>query len=247
MIGLTRYPNRRRDVRIRLEAGVGSDQYVAARRDHGPFTPGDSGFRFNRGVDEGRYGIASVKLELHPDVNSAFVRPGIGAVLRAEAATGDLAWRRAELRIVARRMLGPFILCSTGGRGRGRRRLDPAATAVRAWREPEFAGVRLQGVCRQPSSRDSRTRYVSTPALARAVAARTIRIAECWADALVRRTGGIGRRNEQCGAIGDSPPWDGRGLSLVAHPGAFPAHPSRGQRMVSSHQSIFDCGSWAEP
>jgi hypothetical protein len=109
MVGLTRYVNRRRDVRIRVEGGIGSDQYVTAQRERGPFTPGDSGFRFNRGVDAGKYRIASVKVEFHPDVNAAFVRPGVGAVLQAEAATGDLAWRRAELRLIARRMLGPFI------------------------------------------------------------------------------------------------------------------------------------------
>jgi len=117
MIGLTRYTNRRRDVRIRLEGGIGSDQYVVAQREHGPFTPGDSGFRFNRGVDGGRYSIASVKVEFHPDVNGAFVRPGIGATLQAEAATGDLAWRRAELRIIARRMLGPFIYAAQANAG----------------------------------------------------------------------------------------------------------------------------------
>lgn len=117
MIGLTRYANRRRTVRVRLEGGIGSDQYVAAQREHGPFTPSDSGFRFNRGVDDGRYTIASMKVEFHPDVNAAFVRPGIGATVQAEAATGDLAWRRAELRIIARRMLGPFIYAAQANAG----------------------------------------------------------------------------------------------------------------------------------
>ena len=117
MIGLTKYLNRRRDVRVRLEAGIGSDQYVAAQREHGPFTPGDSGFRFNRGVDDGRYRIVSAKVEYHPDVNAAFVRPGIGATLQADAATGDLAWRRAELRLIARRMLGPFIYAARADAG----------------------------------------------------------------------------------------------------------------------------------
>ncbi|HTK52754.1 MAG TPA: hypothetical protein VL308_12755 [Gemmatimonadaceae bacterium] len=117
MIGLTRYANRRRTVRVRLEGGIGSDRYVAAQREHGPFTPGDSGFRFNRGVDNGRYSLASMKVEFHPDVNAAFVRPGIGATVQAEAATGDLAWRRAELRIIARRMLGPFIYAAQANVG----------------------------------------------------------------------------------------------------------------------------------
>ena len=93
---------------------------VTARVDavlHGPFTPGDSGFRFNRGVDDGRYSIASMKVEFHPDVNAAFVRPGIGALLQADAATGDLAWRRAELRLIARRMLGPLIYAARADAG----------------------------------------------------------------------------------------------------------------------------------
>jgi hypothetical protein len=117
MAGLTWYLNRRRDVRIRAEAGISSDRYVPATRERGPFAPGDSGFRFNRGVDEGRYRIASLKLEFHPDVNAAFVRPGIGALLQAEAAGGDLAWRRAELRLVARRMFGPFIYVARADAG----------------------------------------------------------------------------------------------------------------------------------
>ena len=117
MVGLTKYLNRRRDVRVRVEAGIGSDRYVAAQREHGPFTPGDSGFRFNRGVDDGRYSIASMKVEFHPDVNAAFVRPGIGALLQADAATGDLAWRRAELRLIARRMLGPLIYAARADAG----------------------------------------------------------------------------------------------------------------------------------
>jgi hypothetical protein len=116
-VGLTRYLSRRRDVRVRMEVGVASDRYAPAVRDRGPFAPGDSGFRFNRGVDEGNYRAASLKLEYHPDVNAAFVRPGIGALLQAEAASGDLAWRRAELRLVARRMYGPFIYAARADAG----------------------------------------------------------------------------------------------------------------------------------
>jgi hypothetical protein len=107
--GLTFFPGRRRDVRLRLEAGIGSDHYARARRDRGVLARGDSGFRFNRGVDDGAYQMAMAKLELHPDVNAAFVRPGVGALLQAEVATGDLTWRRAEIRLVARRMLWDMI------------------------------------------------------------------------------------------------------------------------------------------
>jgi hypothetical protein len=109
LAGLTWNVNRRRDVRFRIEAGVGSDRYGAARRERGPLARGDSGFRFNRGVDEGRYRIASLKLELHPEVSAALVRPGLGALVQTQTAGGDLEWRRAEIRLVARRMVGPMI------------------------------------------------------------------------------------------------------------------------------------------
>jgi len=109
LAGLTWSANRRREVRLRIEAGIGSDKYPAARRERGPLARGDSGFRFNRGVDEGRYRIASLKMELHPEVNAALVRPGLGALIHAQVAAGDLEWRRAEMRLVARRMAGPMI------------------------------------------------------------------------------------------------------------------------------------------
>ena len=108
-LGLTGFFTRRRDIRWRLEGGVGSDRYAHVTRNRGPLAKGDSGFRFNRGVDAGRYRQATVKLELRPDVNAAFVRPGVGAVLQATIARGDLDWSRAELRIVGRRSLGPVI------------------------------------------------------------------------------------------------------------------------------------------
>ena len=117
LAGLTWFANRRKDVRLRMELGVGSDHYVPALRERGPLARGDSGFRFNRGVDDGSYRIASLKFELHPDVNAAFVRPGIGALVQAEAASGDIAWRRAEIRLVARRAIGPMIYAARADAG----------------------------------------------------------------------------------------------------------------------------------
>jgi hypothetical protein len=110
LAGLTWFIGRRKGVRLRVEGGVASDHYSPARRDRGPLARGDSGFRFNRGVDDGSYRIASLKMELHPDINAAFVRPGIGALVQGEAASGDIAWRRVEARLVARRGIGPFIV-----------------------------------------------------------------------------------------------------------------------------------------
>ena len=117
MVGLTHVMGRRQDIRLRIEAESGSDHYVVSQRERGPFARGDSGFRFNRGVDEGRYRIATVKLELHPDVNAAFVRPGLGALIQAEAASGDIAWTRLEVRLVARRSFGPMIVAARGDAG----------------------------------------------------------------------------------------------------------------------------------
>src|SRR5215207_4484332 len=109
LVGLTGYLNRRRDARLRIEAGVGSDRYAFVHRSRGPLARGDSGFRFNRGVDPGHYRTAILKLEVNPEVNAAFVRPGVGVVLQAQVASGDIAWRRAELRLVGRRVWGPII------------------------------------------------------------------------------------------------------------------------------------------
>ena len=117
MVGLTYFPTRRRDVRLRIEAGYASDQYTPARLERGVLARGDSGFRFDRGVDPGSYHTAIAKLELHPDVNAAFVRPGIGALVQAEAASGDLSWRRAELRLVARRMVWGVIYAARADAG----------------------------------------------------------------------------------------------------------------------------------
>ena len=109
LVGLTTYLNRQRSARVRLEVGTGSDRYASVRRTRGPFAPGDSGFRFNRGVDVGSYRTAILKLEVHPEVNAAFIRPGVGALVQGQAATGDLDWQRLEIRLVARRAWGPMI------------------------------------------------------------------------------------------------------------------------------------------
>jgi hypothetical protein len=107
--GVTHSIGRRHALRLRLEGTLGSDRYAVARRLQGPLLRSDSGFRFNRGVDPGRYRLAAIKLELQPEVSAAFVRPGLGALIQAEAATGDLDWQRIEARVVGRRTLGPVI------------------------------------------------------------------------------------------------------------------------------------------
>jgi len=59
----------------------------------------------------------TLKFELHPDINVAFVRQGFGTLLEATAAHGDLAWQRAELRLIARRAFGPMIYAARADAG----------------------------------------------------------------------------------------------------------------------------------
>jgi hypothetical protein len=115
--GITRLFGRRHAVRVRVEGGVGSDRYAATRRERGPLLRSDSGFRINRGVDPGRYTIATAKIEVHPEVNAAFVTPGVGVLVQADAATGELSWHRYELRLVARRTAGPFVIAARADGG----------------------------------------------------------------------------------------------------------------------------------
>ena len=115
--GITHMAGPQRTVRLRLEAGVASDRYAAARREDGPLFRSDSGFRINRGVDPGRYAIVTAKLEVHPDVNAAFVRPGVGALVHADVATGDLSWQRIEVRAIVRRAAGPLVIAARADGG----------------------------------------------------------------------------------------------------------------------------------
>lgn len=117
VVGLTRLMGRRGGLRVRLEGGVGSDRFAPARRLDGPLFRSDSGFRFNRGVDAGRYRIASLAVDLHPEIDAAFVRPGVGGRLQVDAASGDISWRRVELRLVARHMWGPIIYATRADAG----------------------------------------------------------------------------------------------------------------------------------
>jgi hypothetical protein len=87
-----------------LQAGAGRDRGEVARLSQGPL--GSGHFRLNRGIDEGDYGIASVDLELHPNVTGDFIAPGFGARVHHEVGAGDLDWQRSELSIAARKYFG---------------------------------------------------------------------------------------------------------------------------------------------
>ncbi len=100
----------RGDARIRLEAGWAEDRPERRRLMHGPF--GGDTLRHNRPVAPGRYLISRVVLEHGRSVHIGSLRPGLGAGLTLEAATGDHAWRRAEGRLHLRTMHGPWTLAA---------------------------------------------------------------------------------------------------------------------------------------
>jgi hypothetical protein len=103
-----------RAVVVRLDAGPGNDKPDSSRIRKPPIFPNffmpDSLFRPNRGVTPGSYERVGLTIDFHPDVDLVFVRPGIGAQLHTEWAAGALSWERADLRLVARDFVGPFIL-----------------------------------------------------------------------------------------------------------------------------------------
>ena len=70
----------------------------------------NGGFRPNRGVTMGGYGVGSVDAEFHPSVTGDFLRPGVGARAHYEYASGDISWQRAELGLSAREYLGPVSI-----------------------------------------------------------------------------------------------------------------------------------------
>ena len=92
-----------------VQAGVADDRAEHTRLAYGLFH-GSNSFRQNRGVLEGRYALAQVDVELHPNVSGDFVQPGFGLRAHYEVASGELSWQRAELGLTARRYLGPVSL-----------------------------------------------------------------------------------------------------------------------------------------
>lgn len=98
-------PGGRRAV-LRAEGGIVSDR-AEERRTRRGLLPVSGGFRENRGVTPGRYGRATLTLDFDPDVTAEFVRPGVGGRLRYTVGAGDLDFRRAEGRLVARATRGP--------------------------------------------------------------------------------------------------------------------------------------------
>jgi hypothetical protein len=100
----------------RLETGPASDRQVVPQLSRGLFR-GDSGFRENRGVDEGSYWRTWTALEWHPDVNAEFMRTGMGGLVSVEHVQGDLRYTRVDARLVLRRNRGPLSFAARGDVG----------------------------------------------------------------------------------------------------------------------------------
>ena len=94
---------------LTAEAGIGEDRPERARLSQGLISTA-GGFRPNRGVTAGDYSFGSLTAEFHPSVTGDYLRPGVGARLHYEYATGDLQWQRAELGLSAREYAGPVSL-----------------------------------------------------------------------------------------------------------------------------------------
>jgi hypothetical protein len=98
-----------------LQFGAGDDRGDSARLTQGLIR--GAGFRPNRGVDDGSYGIVMADLEIHPGVRGDFVQPGFGLRAHYEGGAGDLTWQRAELGLSARRYFGPITLTARADGG----------------------------------------------------------------------------------------------------------------------------------
>lgn len=115
-VGWWRRLGKGRAATLRVESGPASDRMVQRRLSHGLFG-GDAGFRENRGVREGRYWRNWASLEWHPDVSAEFVHTGVGGLVSAEVARGELDYTRIEGRVMVRTNRGPFTLAARGDAG----------------------------------------------------------------------------------------------------------------------------------
>jgi hypothetical protein len=94
---------------VTAQAGFGQDRPERSRLSQGLFSS-NGGFRLNRGATAGDYAFGSLDAEFHPSVTGDFARPGVGAHLHYQYASGDLDWQRAELGLSARQYVGPLSL-----------------------------------------------------------------------------------------------------------------------------------------
>jgi hypothetical protein len=123
---------------IRVESGIAEDRPARARLTRGllpsePFAP-------NRGVDRGMYARTALVAEWNPGVTGSPLAPGVGALLRYEAAAGQLDWQRGTLRLTARRDVGDFGLGALIDAGALTSRTAPPQQLLELGGEPSFPG-----------------------------------------------------------------------------------------------------------
>ncbi len=99
-----------------MEFGVFRDRAVSASLSRGLWKP-DSGFRPNRGVDEGSYRRAAVALRINPTGAAEFLGPGTAMRVRLQVARGGLNYERLEAWLAARRHSGPWTAAARGDVG----------------------------------------------------------------------------------------------------------------------------------
>jgi len=100
-----------------LQIGPGRDRAVQQNISQGLYVGRGEGFRPNRGIREGNYFRSVASLDVNPEVSGMFVDRGIGGRLYYERADGTVYWQRLELRLAARREVGPFQLYARGDAG----------------------------------------------------------------------------------------------------------------------------------
>ncbi|MFL5478315.1 MAG: hypothetical protein ACJ79X_04790, partial [Gemmatimonadaceae bacterium] len=102
---------------IGIEFGPGRDRAVQQNISRGLFVNAGEGFRPNRGIREGDYFRTVAALDFNPEISGMFVDRGVGARIYYERADGKLRWQRLEMRLAARREVGPFQLYAHGDAG----------------------------------------------------------------------------------------------------------------------------------
>ncbi len=100
-----------------IQIGPGRDRAVQQNISRGLYVARGEGFRPNRGIREGNYFRSVASLDVNPEVSGMFVDRGIGGRLYYERADGTVYWQRLELRLAARREVGPFQLYARGDAG----------------------------------------------------------------------------------------------------------------------------------
>jgi hypothetical protein len=114
--GVARQFGRGRSTIVRLETGPAQDGVVSPHATRGLFR-GDSSMRENRGVHAGDYWRTWAAVEWNPDVNAELMGTGIGGLLSAEHARGDLSYTRIEGRLMARQNRGSFTIAGRADAG----------------------------------------------------------------------------------------------------------------------------------